>query len=153
MTYDKYSLTAELTPILLKGFRSGFGKDLIEDALFDALSIARVQYHHETRQAKQAEDKKEKVREMLIASTKAIRDIETDENLKTLLTDELIEKTCSDDLLLNIVTNLSDAVERVRGFLEEEKEQQQKKPPLKINLENCIKDEDDKKIADWLKNL
>lgn len=151
MTYDKYSLTAELAPILLKGFRSGFGVDLIEDALNDAFAMAKVQYHYETRQAKQTEDKKEKLREMLIASTKAIRDIETDENLKTLLTDELIEKTCSDDLLLNIVTNLSDAVERVRGFLEEEKES--KNLPLKINLENCIKDEDDKKIADWLKNL
>lgn len=151
MTYDKYSLTAELAPILLKGFRSGFGVDLIEDALNDAFAMAKVHYHHETRQVRQAEDKKDKLRKMLIASTKAIRDTETDENLKPWLTDELIEKICSDELLLNIITNLSDAVERVRDFLEEEKES--KNPPLKINLENCIKDEDDKKIADWLKNL
>ena len=158
---DKYELTAKLTGPLLKAFREGYGTSTIEDAMEDAMAIARAQYHREEAETKRKKEKdatsdRDKMKKLLLASMKALRSIDDDPQAK-FITDEYLDNILTDDIvdfaaeISKAITNASQTVFD-EAFKIQKKEKKNGNTTTHIPNSNTDSDSDSYIIGEWLKH-
>lgn len=158
---DKYELTAKLTGPLLKAFREGYGISTIEDAMEDALAIARAQYYREEAEAKRKKEEdatsdKDKMKKLLLASMKVLRSIDDDPQAK-FITDEYLDNILTDDVI-DFASEISKAITNAsktvfdEAFKIQKKENKNDSTTTHISDSNTDSDSDNDIIEEWLKH-
>ena len=158
---DKYELTAKLTGPLLKAFREGYGTSAIEDAMEDAMAIARAQYHREEAEAKRKKEKeatsdRDKMKKLLLASMKALRSIDDDPTAK-FITDEYLDNILTDDVV-DFAAKISEAITNAsqtvfdEAFKIQKKEKKDDSTTTHISNSNTDSDSDSDIIEEWLRH-
>ena len=158
---DKYDLTAKLMVPLLQAFRDSYGTTLIEDCMADAFAIAKAQYYKETAEAKRkAEEEKkasndrDKMKQLLLASMKALRSLDDDPAAK-FMTDEYLDNMLTDEVLdfaTKISEALTDASKNIfdEAFKIQEKERKNGSTTTHTSNNNTDDDSDDDIINAWM---
>ena len=160
---DKYELTAKLTAPLLRAFRDGYGTSAIEDAMEDAMAIARAQYHREEAETKRKKEKdaasdrdRDKMKKLLLASMKALRSIDDDPAAK-FITDEYLDNILTDDVV-DFAAKISEAITNAsqtvfdEAFKIQKKEKKNDSSTTRVSNGNTDSDSDSYIIGEWLRH-
>ena len=160
---DKYDLTAKLMVPLLQAFRDGYDIAAVEDCMADAFAIAKAQYHKETAEAKRkAEEEKKiyndknKMKQLLLASMKALRSLD-DDPVTRAFTDEYLDDMLTDEVL-DFATKISEAITNAsktvfdEAFKIQEKEKKNDSTTTHTSNNNTNNDSDSFIIGEWLKH-